>query len=52
LQEISNAQAQMQETSYAQAQQQETSNQTKLQIKMFEVEKLIYNQGCSQYKSY
>ena len=36
---------------YAQAQLQETSNQTDLQRKMFEVEHLIYNQWCSQYKS-
>ena len=34
-----------------QAQLQETSNQTELQRKMFEVEHLIYNQWCSQYKS-
>jgi len=33
-----------------QAQLQETSNQTELQRKMFEVEHLIYNQWCSQYK--
>jgi len=51
LQEISYAQEQNQETSYAQAQLQETSIQTKLQRKMFEVEHLIYNQWCSQYKS-
>jgi len=30
---------------------QETYNQTELQRKMFDVEHLIYNQGCSQYKS-
>jgi len=36
---------------YAQAQLQETSNQTELQRKMFDVEHLIYNQWCSQYKS-
>jgi len=36
---------------YAQAQLQETSNQRELQRKMFEVEHLIYNQCCSQYKS-
>ena len=36
---------------YDQAQLQETSNQTELQRKMFEVEHLIYNQWCSQYKS-
>jgi len=30
---------------------QETSIQTELQRKMFEVEHLIYNQWCSQYKS-
>ena len=40
-----------QETSYAQAQLQESSNQTELQRKLFEVEHLIYNQCCSQYKS-
>jgi len=51
LQEISYAQELNQETSYAQAQLQETSNQTKLQINLFEVEHLIYNQWCSQYKS-
>jgi len=36
---------------YAQAQLQETSKQTELQRKMFDVEHLIYNQWCSQYKS-
>ena len=36
---------------YAQAQLQESSNQTELQRKMFEIEHLIYNQWCSQYKS-
>jgi len=36
---------------YAQAQLQKTSNQTKLQRKMFDVEHLIYNQWCLQYKS-
>ena len=51
LQEISYAQKQNQETSYAQAQLQETSIQTELQWKMIEVEHLIYNQWCSQYKS-
>jgi len=51
LQEISYAQEQNQETSYAQAQLQESSIQTKLKWKMFEVEHLIYNQWCSQYKS-
>jgi len=50
-QETSFAQAQLQETSFAQAHKEETSNQTKLQRKMFEVEHLIYNQWCSQYKS-
>jgi len=35
---------------FAQAQLQETSIQTELQRKMFEVEHLIYNQWCSQYK--
>ena len=34
-----------------QAQLQETSNQTELQRNLFEVEHLIYNQWCSQYKS-
>jgi len=42
-QEISYAQAQTEETSYAQAQKQENYRQTKLHIKMFEVEHLIYN---------
>jgi len=51
LQEISYAQAHKQETSFAQAQLQETSNQTELQKILFEVEHLIYNQWCSQYKS-
>jgi len=51
LQEISYAQEHNQETSYAQAQLQETSIQTELQRKLFEVEHLIYNQWCSQYKS-
>jgi len=51
LQEVSYAQAQLQETFYAQAQLQDSSIQTKLQRKMFEVEHLIYNQWCSQYKS-
>jgi len=51
LQEISYAQEQNQETSYAQDQLQETSIQTELQRKLFEVEHLIYNQWCSQYKS-
>jgi len=50
-QEISYAQAQLQETSYAQAQKQETSIQTELQRNLFEVEHLVYNQWCSQYKS-
>jgi len=50
-QETSNAQAQLQETSIAQAHKQETSIQTELQRYMFEVEHLIYNQWCSQYKS-
>ena len=50
-QEISYAQELNQETSNAQAQLQETSIQTKLQKKLFEVEHLIYNQWCSQYKS-
>ena len=44
-------QAQLQEISYAPEHNQETSNQTELQRKMFEVEHLIYNQWCSQYKS-
>jgi len=51
LQDIFYAKEQNQETSYAQAQLQETSIQTELQRKMFEVEHLIYNQWCSQYKS-
>jgi hypothetical protein len=51
LQEISYALEHNQETSHAQAQLQETSIQTELQRKMFEVEHLIYNQWCSQYKS-
>ena len=50
-QETPYAQAQLQETSYAQAQLQETSIQTELQRNLFEVEHLIYNQWCSQYKS-
>jgi len=50
-QEVSYAQAHTQESSYAQAQKQETSKQTQLHRKMFEVEQLIYNQWCSQYKS-
>jgi len=49
-QETSNAQAQLQETSIAQAHKQETSIQTELQENLFEVEHLIYNQWCSQYK--
>jgi hypothetical protein len=48
---LPNTQAHKQEISYAQAQKQETSKQTKLHRKMFEVEHLIYNQWCSQYKS-
>ena len=51
LQEIFYAQEHNQESSYAQAQLQETSIQTELQRKLFEVEHLIYNQWCSQYKS-
>ena len=51
LQEISYAQEHNQGTSYAQAQLQETSIQTELQENLFEVEHLIYNQWCSQYKS-
>ena len=50
LQEISYAPELNQETSYAQAHKQETSIQTELQRNMFEVEHLIYNQWCSQYK--
>jgi len=50
-QEVSYAQAHKQETSYSKSQKQETSNQTGLQRNMFEVEHLIYNQCCSQYKS-
>jgi len=41
----------LQETFYAQAQMQEPSIQTELQRKLFEIEHLIYNQWCSQYKS-
>jgi len=51
LQEIFYAQEHNQKSSYAQAQLQETSIQTELQRKLFEVEHLIYNQWCSQYKS-
>ena len=51
LQEISYAPEHNHETSNAQAQLQETSIQTKLQRIFFEVEHLIYNQWCSQYKS-
>jgi len=51
-QETSYAQAQLQETSYAQELNQETSIQTELQRNLFEVEHLIYNQWCSQYKSH
>ena len=51
LQEISYAQELNQETSYAQELNQETSIQTELQRNLFEVEHLIYNQWCSQYKS-
>jgi len=57
----SNAQAQLQETSYAHEHNQETfmlkHNCKRLLIKqnykeiMFDVEHLIYNQWCSQYKS-
>ena len=50
LQETSYAQAHKQETSIAQAHKQETSIQTELQGNLFEVEHLIYNQWCSQYK--
>ena len=50
-QETSYAQELNQETSYVQAQLQETSIQTELQRNLFEVEHLIYNQWCSQYKS-
>jgi len=51
LQEISYAQEPNQKTSYAQAQLQQTSIHTELQRNLFEVEHLIYNQWCSQYKS-
>jgi len=44
-------QAQLKDISYAPEHNQETSIQTLLQRKMFEVEHLIYNQWCSQYKS-
>jgi len=47
---LPNTQAHKQEICYAQAKKQETSRQTKLHRKMFEVEHLIYNQWCSQYK--
>jgi len=50
-QETSSAQAQLQETFIAQAHKQETSIQTELQRSLFEVEHLVYNQWCSQYKS-
>ena len=50
-QETSNAQEQLQETSIAQAHKQETSIQTELQRSLFQVEHLLYNQWCSQYKS-
>jgi len=50
-QETFYAQAQLQETSYSQELDQETSIQTELQRNLFEVEHLIYNQWCSQYKS-
>jgi len=50
-QETSYAQELNQETSFAQAQLQETFIQTELQRNLFEVEHLIYNQWCSQYKS-
>ena len=49
-QETSSAQAQLQETSIAQAHKQETSIQIELQGNLCEVEHLIYNQWCSQYK--
>ena len=42
--------AQLQEISYAPELNQETYIQTELQRNMFEVEHLIYNQWCSQYK--
>jgi len=51
LQEISYAQELNQETFYAQVQLQETSNQSELQRNLFDVEHLIYNKWCSQYKS-
>ena len=50
LQEISYAPEYSQETSNAQAQLQETSNQTELQVNLFEVEHLISDQWCSQYR--
>jgi len=50
LQETSIAQAQLQETFIAQAHKKETSIQTELQGNLFEVEHLIYNQWCSQYR--
>jgi len=48
---LPNTHAHKQEIPYAQAQKQKTSKQTQLQRKMIEVEHLIYNQWCSQYKS-
>jgi len=51
IQETFNAQAQLQETFIAQTHKQDTSIQTELQRSLFEVEHLIYNQWCSQYRS-
>jgi len=50
-QEVYYALAHTKKSSYAQAKKQETSKQTQLHRKMFEIEHLIYNQWCSQYKS-
>ena len=51
LQEISYAPKLNKETFYAQAHKQETSIQTEIQRNLFEIEHLIYNLWCSQYKS-
>jgi len=51
LQEISYAQELNQETSYAQELNQETFILTEFQRNLFEIEHLIYNHWCSQYKS-
>jgi len=51
LQEIFYTQELNQETSYAKAHKKKTYIQTELKRNLFEVEHLIYNQWCSQYKS-